>query len=116
MLDETRDGDTATALAVLIRNETEYRGEATGSSDASAQLDIVCRATLAAAKSASDRQLEVEYAGMAITDVQSKPIALALVRVDDETVYVGTARVKADGVTKAVARAIMDAINRPLFG
>ena len=85
--------------------------------DASTHLDIVCRATLEAAKVASDRQLDVDFAGLAITDVQSKPIALALVRVDKgENVYVGTARVKSDGATKAVARAIMDAINRPLFG
>lgn len=117
MLDEQRDGDMVTIEAVLIRNDEEFRGRASGTADAADHLDIVCRATLEAAKIASDRQLDVDFAGLAITDVQSKPIALALVRVDhSENVYVGTARVKSDGATKAVARAIMDAINRPLFG
>jgi hypothetical protein len=117
MLDEQRDGESLTIVAVLIRNNEEFRGQATGPADASTHLDIVCRATLEAAKVASDRHLDVDFAGLAITDVQSKPIALALVRVDNgENVYVGTARVKSDGATKAVARAIMDAINRPLFG
>ena len=117
MLDEQRDGDVLTVVAVLIRNDEEFRGEASGSTDAGQHLDIICRATLEAAKTASDRQLDVDFAGMAITDVQSKPIALALVRVDKgANVYVGTARVKSDGAAKAVARAIMDAINRPLFG
>jgi hypothetical protein len=117
MLDEKREGDLLTVEAVLIRNNEEFRGKATGPADESEHLDIICRATLDAAKIASDRQLDVDFAGLAITDVQSKPIALALVRVDGgENVYVGTARVKSDGVTKAVSRAIMDAINRPLFG
>lgn len=117
MLDEQTDGPNTTYTAVLIRNDTEYRGEATGPNDAAKQLDIICEATLNAAKAASDRQLDVDFAGMAITDLQSKPIALALVRVDGgANVYVGTARIKSDGASKAVARAIMDAINRPLFG
>ena len=54
---------------------------------------------------------------MIVTDQDQLPFGL-FDEVGDggENVYVGTTRVKSDGVTKAVSRAIMDAINRPLFG
>ena len=115
MLDEQIDGDTVTATAILIRDDQEFRGEATGSSDARHRLDVICRATLEAARIASDRDVDLSFGGIAITDLQSKPIALALVRGDLEQVYVGTARVRGDGVNKAAARSVMDAVNRPLF-
>ena len=117
MLDEVVDGDTVTVTVVLIQFDNEYRGTATGPADVKARLDVISQATLNAAQVASDKELILEYGGMAITDLKSKPIALALIRVQDEaSVFVGTARVRNDGVNKAVARAIMDAVNRPLFG
>ncbi|MDH3250566.1 MAG: hypothetical protein OEQ47_16475 [Acidimicrobiia bacterium] len=117
MLDEKRDGEVASVSVVLIRDDQEFRGEATGPADASKQLDLICQATLNAARNASDKALDLEFAGLAITDVHSKPVAMALVRVQGgENVFVGTASVRGDGVSKAVSRAIMDAVNRPLFG
>lgn len=117
MLDEKQDGGTTTVSVVLIRNDQEFRGEATGTADAAKHLDLICQATLEAASNASDKTLDLEFAGLAITDVHSKPVAMALVRVQGgENVFVGTASVRGDGVSKAVSRAIMDAVNRPLFG
>lgn len=117
MLDEEIDGDIVTVTVVLVQDDLEFRGEATGPSDVKLRLDVISEATLQAAQVASHKELVLEYGGMAITDLKSKPIALALIRVQGETsVLVGTARVRNDGVNKAVARAIMDAVNRPLFG
>jgi len=117
MLDEEIDGDLVTVTVVLVQDEVEFRGVATGPSDVKQRLDVISEATLKAAQVASNKELVLEFGGMAITDLKSKPIALALLRVQGETsVFVGTARVRNDGVNKAVARAIMDAVNRPLFG
>lgn len=115
MLDEEIDGAAVTAVAVLIHEDNEYRGEATGPSDVRHRLDVIGQATLEAACQASDRDVTLTFAGIAVTDLQSKPIALALIRGSDEQVFVGTARVRADGVNKAAARSVMDAVNRPLF-
>lgn len=117
MLDEVIEGDAVTVTVVLIQYDNEFRGEASGPADVKSRLDVISEATLRAAQVASEKELSLEFGGMAITDLKSKPIALALVRVQDEaSVFVGTARVRNDGVNKAVARAIMDAVNRPLFG
>lgn len=117
MIDEQREGDLSHVTVVLIHEGDEIRGEASGPPDASHQLELICQATLDAARSASEKALDLEFAGMAITDVHSKPVAMALVRVaGGDSVFVGTAQVRQDGAMKAVSRAIMDAVNRPLFG
>ena len=115
MLDEKVDGATVTAIAVLVHEDEEYRGEAVGSADIRYRLDVMGEATLEAARNASDRDVELNFGGIAVTDLQGRPIALALVRSDDGQVCVGTARVAGDGVNKAAARSVMDAVNRPLF-
>lgn len=115
MLDETIDGGEVTATAVLIHGDREFRGEATGPADARDRLNVICQATLEAATVASERDLELSFGGIAVTDLQGKPIALALIRGENEQVFVGTARVRGDGVNKAAARSVMDAVNRPLF-
>ena len=115
MLDEKIDGPTVTAIAVLGHEDEEYRGEAVGSADIRYRLDVMGEATLEAARTASDREVELNFGGIAITDLQGRPIALALIRSNDGQVFVGTARVTGDGVNRAAARSVMDAVNRPLF-
>jgi len=116
MLDEEVEDGVRTATAVLIHHDNEYQGTASGSSDVRNRLEVVCEATLRAAASASPKDVGIHFAGVVVTDVRTRPIALALVeRLDSHEVLIGTAPVKSDGVTKAAARALMDAVNRILF-
>ncbi len=118
MLDEAVDGGVLTVTAVLIHDGEERRGTASGSSDARDRLDVICEATLRAAEAATPTTgIALRFGGVVVTDVSTRPIVLALVeRMDTEDILVGTARVKSDGVTKAAARSVMDAVNRPWFG
>lgn len=116
MLDEDVVDGIRTATAVLIHEDTEYQGIASGASDVRNRLEVVCEATLKAAAALGTDAVSLHFAGVVVTDVRTRPIALALVeRMDTHDVLIGTARVKSDGVTKAAARAVMDAVNRTLF-
>jgi hypothetical protein len=95
----------------------EHRGAAIGSTDARERPRLVGEAALRAVESLSGGAVTLELLAIASADVGDTQVAVAQVRLDPfDEVLVGSAlhRVEDQDGSWAVARAVMDALNRRL--
>lgn len=94
----------------------QHRGESTGPASAAGRQRATARATLAAITTLLDGSQAVEIEGVTITEVLGHTLAVSFVHLHgargDRTVS-GTALVREDE-TSAVARSVLDALNREL--
>lgn len=112
-----RTGLTSTAEVALCRGEDTVTGTAEGSVAGSATNRLVAEATLAAL-----RQLEPSAAYAAVEMAAVAPLgdlvvaltSVVLVRPPNEEVVTGSAPVRANGPHEALARSVLDALNRRL--
>lgn len=105
------------AVDVQVSDGAEqYRGDASGPASAAGRRRATARATLAALAPLLDASHAVEVEGVTITDVIGHSLAVSFIHLHgargDRTVS-GTALVREDEVS-AVARSVLDALNREL--
>lgn len=98
----------------LTRASSEYEGSATGTGSAAGRRRAVARATLAAIQPMLPANEAVELEGVTVQEILGHPLAVTLVQFHSPTgsrTVSGTARVR-DAETDAVARSVLDAVNR----
>lgn len=109
----------AVHVAVALTNgEQEFLGTAEGPASASGRLRTAARATLEAVKPLINDDMMVEVEGASIEAALGNAIALTLVHIHTKRgtrSIAGSAVVREDEV-EAVARAVLDALNRELRG
>lgn len=112
----TTSGETEVTVAVTMAEHT-FEGTARGTGTASARPRLVARATLEAVRELLGNPAEVEHA--AIAAVGSHRVAVCVVAVViprvGEQLLTGSALVR-DDEADAVARCVLDALNRRLAG
>ena len=113
-----RVSGSETEIAVTVRlGEDAFEGSARGSSSATSRPRLVAKATLSALSDLLGTPAEVEHA--VIAAVGSRMVAVSLVQVQvprlGEQLLSGSAVVRGDEAD-AVARSVMDALNRRLTG
>ncbi len=110
-------GDSAETAITVTLGGTTFEGAATGSASVNARPRLVAQATLEALKELLGTPAELDHA--AVVQVGGRAVAvcvltLAIPRQGDQLVT-GSALVRADEVD-AVARSVLDALNRRLAG
>jgi hypothetical protein len=98
----------------LARASSSYEGTATGTGSAAGRRRAVARATLAAIEPMLPENEAVELEGVTVQEILGHPLAVTLVQFHSPTgsrTVSGTARVR-DAETDAVARSVLDAVNR----
>lgn len=110
-------GLEATATVTLASGGTLYDGSATAPATASSRPRLIARATLNAVSALMPLgACDIEYAQ--VTQVGGREVAVSIVQVvtpDGETIVTGSALVRQDEAD-AVARSVLDALNRRLAG
>lgn len=110
-------GLEATATVTLASGGTLYDGSATAPATASSRPRLIARATLNAVSSLMPvGACDIEYAQIA--RVGGREVAVSIVQVltpDGESIVTGSALVRGDEAD-AVARSVLDALNRRLAG
>lgn len=110
-------GLEATATVTLASNGTLYDGTATAPATASSRPRLIARATLnAVAALMPVGACDIEYAQIA--QIGGREVAVSIVQVvtpDGEQIVTGSALVRGDE-SDAVARSVLDALNRRLAG
>jgi hypothetical protein len=110
-------GLEATATVTLASGGTLYDGTATAPATASSKPRLIARATLnAVAALMPVGACDIEYAQIA--QVGGREVAVSIVQVvtsDGESIVTGSALVRGDEAD-AVARSVLDALNRRLAG
>ena len=110
-------GLESTATVTLASGGTLYDGSATAPATASSKPRLIARATLnALAGLMPVGACDIEYAQIA--NVGGRDVAVSIVQVvtsDGETIVTGSALVRGDEAD-AVARSVLDALNRRLTG
>ena len=112
-----RRGLNANVEVALRRGDDAVTGSAEGSVAASATNRLVAEATLAALRQLepSAAQAAVEMAAVApLGDLVVALTSVVLVRPPHEEVVTGSAPVRANGPHEALARSVLDALNRRL--
>lgn len=112
----TTSGETEATVAVAM-GEHSFEGKATGTGTANARPRLVARATLEAVRELLGSPAEVEHA--AIAQVGDHTVAVCVIAVlvprIGEQLLTGSALVR-DDEADAVARCVLDALNRRLTG
>jgi hypothetical protein len=110
-------GLEATATVTLASGGTLYDGTATAPATASSRPRLIARATLNAVSALMPLgACDIEYA--AIVQVGGREVAVSIVQVvtpDGEAIVTGSALVRGEE-SDAVARSVLDALNRRLGG
>ena len=110
-------GLESTATVTLASGGTLYDGSATAPATASSRPRLIARATLNAVSTLLPLgACDIEYAQ--ITQVGGREVAVSIVQVvtpDGEQIVTGSALVRGDE-SDAVARSVLDALNRRLGG
>ena len=110
-------GLESTATVTLASNGTLYDGSATAPATASSRPRLIARATLNAVSALMPvGACDIEYAQIA--QVGGREVAVSIVQVvtpDGEQIVTGSALVRGDEAD-AVARSVLDALNRRLGG
>ena len=110
-------GLESTATVTLAAGGTLYDGSATAPATASSRPRLIARATLNAVSALMPvGACDIEYAQ--ITQVGGREVAVSIVQVvtpDGEQIVTGSALVRGDE-SDAVARSVLDALNRRLAG
>jgi hypothetical protein len=110
-------GDTAeTSIHVTLAGHT-FEGSATGAASTAARPRLAARATLEALRELLGTPAEVEHA--AVVQVGGRSVAVCLLTLSvpkaGEQLVTGSALVRSDDID-AVARSVLDALNRRLTG
>jgi hypothetical protein len=111
-----RAGTTVEASVVVVDRDTSHRGTATGAATPTGRHRSVAHATLAALRPLLAEHALVELEGVDVMDVASHRLAVVVLQIRSprtEIVLSGTAMVH-DTSDDAIARAILDALNRTL--
>ena len=112
------DEDAGAVVSITLDiGGTEHRGAAVGSTDARERPRLVGEAALRAVESLSGNAVNLELLAIASAEVGDTQVAVAQVRLDPfDEVLVGSAihRDEDQDGSWAVARAVMDALNRRL--
>jgi hypothetical protein len=110
-------GDTATATINLALAGSTFEGSASGSSSLTSRPRLVAKATLEALKDLLGTPAEVDHA--AIVHVGGRAVAVSVLTItvprQGEQLMTGSALVRGDD-SDAVARSVLDALNRRLAG
>lgn len=112
----TRTGTTVEASVVLGERDATHRGSATGAATPTGRHRSVAHATLAALRPMLADTTLVELEGVEVTDVAGHQLAVVVLQVRAARTEIwlsGTALVY-DTADDAIARAILDALNRTL--
>lgn len=111
-----QEGLTVTAEVVIVDREEERLGRADGPSSVVGQRRAIARATLASVQPLLDRDAVVDLEAADVSQVMGHPVAISLVHVRTgrgEYTLCGSAIVR-DGEANAIARSVLDALNRTL--
>ena len=112
------DEDAGAIVSITLDlGGTEHHGAAVGSTDPSERPRLVGEAALRAVESLTGDAVQLELLAVASADVGDTRVAVAQVRLDPfEETLVGSAMLREDDAdgSWAVARAVMDALNRRL--
>jgi hypothetical protein len=110
-------GDTATATIAVTLAGGSFEGSASGSASLSTRPRLVANATLAALHELLGTPAEVDHA--AVVQVGGRAVAVSVLTLNvprhGEQLMTGSALVRGDEVD-AVARSVLDALNRRLTG
>ncbi len=110
-------GDVAETAITVTLDGTVFEGNATGSSSISARPRLVAQATLEAVRELLGTPVELDHA--AVVQVGGRYVAVCVLTLtvpkQGEQLLTGSALVRADEVD-AVARCVLDALNRRLAG
>jgi hypothetical protein len=110
-------GHEAEAIVVLAAAGAAFEGQATGPSGPSHRARLVARETLAALAELLGQTVEVDHAD--VVEAGSRRVAVTVLTVaaprQGEQIVSGSAVVRADEAD-AVARSVLDALNRRLTG
>lgn len=112
-----RKGLGATAEVVLRRGEEIATGTAQGSVAASATNRLVAEATLTALRELEPSAAQASVEMATVAPLGGRIVALTsvvLVRPPNEEIVTGSAPVRANGEHEALARSVLDALNRRL--
>ncbi len=112
-----RRGFTCTAEVVLRLGDEVVTGDASGSAAASATLRLVAEATLDALRQLHPAAERAAVESASLARVGDRSIALTsivLVIPPNEELVIGSAPVRGGGEHEAVARSVLDAVNRRL--
>ncbi len=112
-----RRGLTCTAEVVLSLGDVVVTGDASGSAAASATLRLVAEATLDALRQLHPAAERVAVESASLARVGDRSIALTsivLVIPPNEELVTGSAPVRGAGEHEAIARSVLDAVNRRL--
>ncbi len=105
------------AMVTLVRGEDTATGTASGPAAGSLALRLAAQATLAALRELEPAAARVEVDAAHLTRIGERDVALTtlvLVNPPNEEVVVGSAVVRPAGDHEAVARSVLDALNRRL--
>ncbi len=111
-----RAGTTVEAGVLLRDGDTAHRGTATGAATPTGRHRSVAHATLAALRPLLNEHVQVELEGIDLVAVAGHRLAIVVLQVRSartEVVLSGTAMVH-DIADDAIARSILDALNRTL--
>jgi hypothetical protein len=110
---EDSDGPDGSHVTVTLDwADRSWRGEAVGPAEQRSRL--AAEATLQAVADLLGDRVGFELLAVAATDLGSESVALAQVRLGSDDVLVGSALEREMDPGLAVARAVMDAINRKI--
>lgn len=112
----TQGGMSVTVEVVLRDGEAEFRGSAEGSSSGSGRYRAIAHATLDAVRPLLSEGCLVELEGVDLTTILGHTLAVALIhfRTDRSELTLSGSAVVRDAEPEAVARAILDALNRTI--
>lgn len=111
-----RSGTTVEASVLLQDRESSHRGRATGAATPTGRHRAVAHATLASLRPVLADTTLVELEGVEVLEVASRPLAVVVLQVRSARTEIslsGTALVH-DTADDAIARAVLDALNRTL--
>lgn len=110
-------GDVAETSICVTLAGTTFEGKATGSASVSARPRVVAQATLEALRELLGTPVELDHA--AIVQVGGRAVAVCVLTLSvprqGDQLMTGSAMVRADEVD-AIARSVLDALNRRLAG
>jgi hypothetical protein len=111
-IEDSEGPDGAHVIVTLDWDDRSWHGEAIGPVEERPRL--AGEATLVAVSDLLGKGIGFELLAVAATDLGSESVALAQVRLGDDAVLVGSALERETDPGIAVARAVMDALNRKI--
>jgi hypothetical protein len=112
----SQSGPRVAVEVALLDGEDELVGRSEGAASSTARVRGVAQATLAAARPLVGEGLVVEFEGAEVVEVLGRRLAVTLVHLRarrSEQLLVGSALVR-DDEADAVARSVLDALNRTI--